>query len=455
MRWPRKSLARRVTLAFVVGNAAAMLLFLLAMYPAALDEEYEPVGPELPLLAVSKDLISQGEGRIGLRRDGLTRAFSKHHPSMWFIAKVGPNQIAYGAVPNQAPSLLARIPAGLREARFRAFGTPGPAGEAIVSEVDTAVGTAVVAAGGVVTSSLTFTDYLRYMFANEFQWVPVLAAGLALGGALLVAPILLQGIRPTVRSAADIGSGDLDKRLPEGKVVNELLPLVRAFNIALDRVAAAFEQRRRFIADVAHELRTPLAVLNMHVEELPAGGVKPHIQRTVFRLSHMVGQMLDAERLSLRGRRRETVDLVELARAATAEVAPLAVANGYEMGFSSARKKIAIDADPDAVSRALGNLLGNAVAHGGGAGTIEVKVRADGIVDVSDEGPGVAPEARERIFEPFHRECWDRDGCGLGLHLVREIMRAHGGEAMVIGSGSGARFRLDFSASLNSVVSVR
>jgi signal transduction histidine kinase len=442
-------LARRVTAAFLLGNAVAMMIFLLAMYPSARDEENEPVGPELPLLAASQDLLPGGKDGIRLRGGGLAAKFSEHHPDMWFIAKVGPNELAFGPVPKQAPSLLARIPAGLREARFRRFGMSGPAGEAIVSEVDTAAGTAVVAAGGVVTGSLTFSDYLRYMFGNEFQWVPLLAAGLALGGAILVAPILLRGIRPTVRAASVIGPGDVEKRLPEDKVVKELLPLVRAFNNALDRLASAFEQRRRFIADVAHELRTPLAVLNMHVEALPGGGVKPDIQRTVFRLSHMVGQMLDAERLSLRGRRRETVDLVELARAATAEVAPLAVANGYEMGFSSARKKITIDADPNAVSRALGNLLGNAVAHGGGAGTIEVKVSPDGKVDVSDEGPGVVPEARERIFEPFHRERWDRDGCGLGLHLVREIMRAHGGEAVVIGSRQGATFRLDFSASLN------
>ncbi|HEV2079694.1 MAG TPA: HAMP domain-containing sensor histidine kinase [Allosphingosinicella sp.] len=450
MRRPRRSLARRLTFGFILGNAAAMLLLLLAMYPAALDEDYQPVGPELPLLAVAEDVLPRDGNGIRLRPEGLAKEFSKHHPDMWFIAKVGSNQLTFGPVPQQAPSLLSRMPSGLREARFRGFGMAGPAGEAMVSEVETSAGISLVAAGGVVTSSITFSDYLRYIFGNEFQWVPLLAAALALAGAILVAPILLRGVRPTVRAAAEIGPHDVEKRLPEDRVVKELLPLVRAFNHALDRLAAAFEQRRRFIADVAHELRTPLAVLNMHVEELPSGGVKPDIQRTVFRLSHMVGQMLDAERLSLRGRRREAVDLVELARAATAEVAPLAVANGYEMGFNSARKKTVIDADPDAVSRALGNLVGNAVAHGGGAGTIEVKVSADGKVDVSDEGPGVVAEARERIFEPFHRERWDRDGCGLGLHLVREIMRAHGGEASVVGSSRGATFRLDFSASLKS-----
>jgi hypothetical protein len=210
MKWPRKSLARRVTLAFVLGNAAAMLLFLLAMYPAELDEETQPVGPELPLLAVAQDLVPlEGKG-IGLRRGGLTSEFSGRHPDMWFIARVGPNRLAFGPVPEQAPALLERLPAGLREARFRGFGRPGPTGEGIVSEVETAAGTALVAAGGVATGSLTYRDYLRYMFGNEFHWIPLLAAALALGGALLVAPILLRGIRPTVGAAADIGSGDLE-----------------------------------------------------------------------------------------------------------------------------------------------------------------------------------------------------------------------------------------------------
>jgi signal transduction histidine kinase len=71
-------------------------------------------------------------------------------------------------------------------------------------------------------------------------------------------------------------------------------------------------------------------------------------------------------------------------------------------------------------------------------------VGADASVEVSDQGPGVSEAGRERVFDPFHRERWDRDGCGLGLHLVREIMRAHGGAAEIVPSLEGARFRLSF-----------
>jgi signal transduction histidine kinase len=267
----------------------------------------------------------------------------------------------------------------------------------------------------------------------------------ATGGPLAI-PIVLRALRPTARAAAGIDPSELDRRLPEERVVKELLPIVRAFNAALDRLAAGFARRQRFIADVAHELRTPLAVLNMHIDSLPAGGGKLDLQRTVYRLGQMVGQMLDSERLALAARRREPVDLVETARSAVADVAPLAVALGYELGLTSACDRLIVQGDPFAISRALANLLGNAVAHGGGGGTIEVRVGRNGWVDVTDEGPGVPIEARERIFEPFRRERWDRDGCGLGLYLVREIMHAHGGEVRLVGSGSGALFRLEFAA---------
>jgi signal transduction histidine kinase len=431
-------------LGFFLGNAVAMLLVLLTLYPASLIEEDEPIGPDIAVLAAAQDLRRMPKGDLDVQANGMTSEVLARHPGTWFHAQVGNVELSHGSVPLGATDALARLPAGVRQARFSNFGTTGPHGEALILRVDTQAGPAVIAGGGIDSASISFADFLFYMSVNDFWWFALLTALLALAGALLVAPILLRGLRSTLSAAADIQPDDLDKRLPEGRVVKELLPLVQAFNNAFDRLASAAEQRKRFIADVAHELRTPLAVLNMHVEGMPAGGSKVDLQRTVFRLSHMVGQMLDAERLALRGRRREQVDLVLLARTATADAAPLALSHGYDMNFSSETDEVSADADPDAVSRALSNLLGNAVAHGGGSGTIEVRVTADGKLDISDEGPGVPVEARERIFEPFHRERWDRDGCGLGLHLVREIMRAHGGEASLVGSARGARFRLDF-----------
>ncbi len=154
--------------------------------------------------------------------------------------------------------------------------------------------------------------------------------------------------------------------------------------------------------------------------------------------------MLDAERLALANRQHASLDLVTLAKSAVAEVAPLAMAAGYTIAFASETDPVIVRANSHAVTRALLNLLGNAIAHGGNAGSIEVRVFEDRVVEISDEGPGVPDEARQRIFEPFRRERWDKDGCGLGLHLVREIMRAHHGDVRLVDCGRGAAFQLRF-----------
>jgi signal transduction histidine kinase len=334
--------------------------------------------------------------------------------------------------------------ATVTSADFTDLGTTGHEGVASLVQDETDAGRAVIVAGGVPSSAPTLLMWARTLIRERLFIVPLIGSLLTFLGGLFAIPIVLRSLRPTARAAAELDGSDLQRRLPEKGVVKELLPIVRSFNTALDRVSEAFERRRRFIADVAHELRTPLAVLNMHVEALPDASTKPDLQRTVFRLGQMVGQMLDAERLVLAGRKREPVDLVQIARDAIAQVAPLAISNGYTPAFASETESVIIEGDPHAIARAISNLLGNAIAHGGGSGTIDVRVKADGTVDVADEGPGVPAEARERIFEPFHRERWDRDGAGLGLHLVREIMRAHGGDARLVNGESGAVFRLEF-----------
>jgi signal transduction histidine kinase len=445
MKLPQPSLTRRVTLAFVAGSFFAMLLFMLAIYPIALSEDDEPPGPELALIVLEDDVIRNAAGALALRKDSLTSELAGRHPSLWFSARLGQRTLQFGRVPSGVPEILARLPRGVHQVRFHELGYSGARGDAMLDEIETSAGEAVIIAGGIPSNQITYRDYLIYMLSYDFFLASFITAGLTLLGTLFAIPIILRSIRPVATAAESINPSDMKRRLPERRVVKELLPLVRAFNSALDRIAEGFERRRRFIADVAHELRTPLAILSLHVDALAQAAPKADLQRTVFRLGQMVGQMLDAERLSLEGRRRELVDLVELARAATADVAPLALSQGYELSFSSGRKHVMINVDPDALARALANLLGNAVAHGGGSGVIEVNVSVEGAIDVIDQGPGVAAEARERIFEPFHRERWDRDGCGLGLHLVREIMKAHGGRAYVLPGRSGGAFRLEFA----------
>jgi signal transduction histidine kinase len=427
----------------VVSHAVAVTIFMIAMWPVARNDDEAQLGPGVAIALLRDDLINV-RGKIAVRPNADVIELARRSPSLWFMVRDGARQLDFGPVPDQARRLFGTLSGVAKSVELGNIGQSGRAGDASIAVADTGAGHVVIAAGGVRNEAITFADWLHYLSAENLLLIPLLFALFTLVGGLIAIPLVLRSLRPTAQAAAQLDGSDLQLRLPEAHVVKELLPVVRGFNAALDRLAEGFERRRRFIADVAHELRTPLAVLNMHVETLPDGPYKPELQRTVYRLGQMVGQMLDAERLALAGRKRERVDLVQLARDVVADVAPLAIANGYTIGFTSTADQVTVDGDAHAISRAIANLLGNAIAHGGGAGAIEVRIAANGAVDVADEGPGIAPEERERIFEPFHRERWDKDGCGLGLHLVREIMHAHGGNARLLSAAPGAVFRLEF-----------
>ena len=157
--------------------------------------------------------------------------------------------------------------------------------------------------------------------------------------------------------------------------------------------------------------------------------------------------MLDVERLSLSGRERSLLDLAAVARDVVADLAPTAIKSGYDLSLDAPDAPVIVDGDAHAISRAITNLLANAITHGGGAGSISVIVRADWTVDVVDDGPGVPAALEGRLFEPFSRGSQNAEGCGLGLHLTREIMRAHAGDVRLVPGQRGSTFRLSFGSS--------
>jgi signal transduction histidine kinase len=330
--------------------------------------------------------------------------------------------------------------------RFFVAGAERPLANGVVERRHMGKDAVVLAAGGVDPATLAGEDTPAVSWGGPVLLIFTLVAVVGFAAMMIALPILSRALRPLAAEATAILPQEPAGRLDERKAPRELLPLVRGFNGALDRLASELGRRKRFIADAAHELRTPLAVVALRVEALEDQRAKQELRRGLQRLTHIVTQMLDVERLSFSGRERSRLDLVAITRDVVADLAPTAIKSGYDLSLEALDGPVTVVGDAHAISRAITNLVGNAITHGGGAGSIRVIVSAGRTVDVIDEGPGVPEALKSRLFEPFARGSQNAEGCGLGLHITREIMHAHAGQVCLVPRQRGSTFRLSFES---------
>lgn len=253
----------------------------------------------------------------------------------------------------------------------------------------------------------------------------------------------LKGLIATAAHAESIDVHERTTRLPLDGVASEIRPLVNAVNRAFDRLNEGYDRQERFLADAAHELRTPIAILHTRIENLAEGAERTRLLADAARLSVLAGQLLDLQRMKAQGTGRQRIELVALARRWWPRWRRWRFAAGYEVSFEPLAARVEIEGDRDAIARALANLVRNAIEHAGGMGAVTVRVMPPGDIEVIDDGPGIPAALREQIFKPFHRGHATGPGAGLGLSLVQEIARLHGGDVTVHDApGGGALFRL-------------
>ncbi|HJS56999.1 MAG TPA: HAMP domain-containing sensor histidine kinase [Vicinamibacteria bacterium] len=264
----------------------------------------------------------------------------------------------------------------------------------------------------------------------------LLAAAVALGAWPLSRRLTgrLERLRQRVE---DLGGGKLEARAPiEGR--DEVAALARSFNSAAERIEALVMAQRRMLAFASHELRSPLARLSVALEMMAADpALKARARRDLAELDGLIGELLEASRLEAQGARAEAVDLLAL-------VAEEAARSGADVEGVP----VVLRGDARLLRRLVRNLLENARRHGAGS-AVEARVESDGPgarLSVADRGPGVPESERERIFEPFYRppgSAESGEGYGLGLALVRQIARAHGGDARCLArEGGGTMFEV-------------
>jgi signal transduction histidine kinase len=271
-------------------------------------------------------------------------------------------------------------------------------------------------------------------------WAAVVAVAIAAAVALLLAAYLNRPLRRLEAAAEGLAQGDLTQRVDaEGPL--EVASLGDAFNRMADSLESAEELRRRMVADVAHELRNPVAAARAQAEGMAEGVIAADTERLdslVEDLHHLSTLIDDLQELAVAeaGRLRYdmgTVDVVELARREADRVSA-ALAPGVALRFESANASEFVRGDARRLGQVLRNVLSNASRHtDSGTVTVEVSEAADRVVvRVIDTGEGIDPAEVSHIFERFYRADAARasytGGAGLGLAISRAIVHDHGGE---------------------------
>lgn len=249
-------------------------------------------------------------------------------------------------------------------------------------------------------------------------------------------------LRPVARAskeAARVGPQNPDLRISAGGLPREVQPLVEAVNGALDRLSRAYATERRLTTDAAHELRTPLAVLNLRLQRARLTGNTDWeaIERELAQMGRLVDQLLDLARKESLARERRAeaypvVNLSRIVREAAAVVLPLVEARGRELAVE-VPDSVQVRGNSDDLRDMVRNLLENAVLHGHGKVTARIEDpgrNSDRVtIEVVDEGAGVPPGQEEAVFQRFRRLNAETPGSGLGLAIVRHVARSHGGDA--------------------------
>ena len=334
----------------------------------------------------------------------------------------------------------------------------------------------VQAAETLTKRSRLATEIIKGVILPQFVILPVavLLVWMALVRGLAPLNALQQRIRE--RASDDLSPIDVHE-VPE-----EVSPLVQAINDLLERQQSSLATQKRFLADAAHQLKTPLAGLRMQAElaarEIDAGQGDPRLLKSSLvqmahasqRAAHMVNQLLSMARADAKAgiEARDAIDLEALATDVVRDFVPRSLDAGIDLGFEGPETQVPSTlrqpGDASVFGHALllrelvSNLVDNALHYTPRGGTVTVRVVPDPfgqvvVLQVEDSGPGIPASERELVFQPFYRALGTTvDGSGLGLAIVAEIARQHGTQVMLddarapaqvpSGEGPGARFTI-------------
>jgi two-component system, OmpR family, sensor histidine kinase TctE len=444
--WPHSlqgQLALRLAVVFVLASAAGIGLLLWQGSEAADNFGLEMLRYRAQELA--RYVVRTPDGRAAFKpSSSLARVYDSQKGENLYAIRTKSGQVLTNS--REFPDLVSQTGDGVRNFRLEEFGPRQDDYYGMVVMEQSAAGPVSVAIAHSSDADAVAVGMLKF-FARRIAWmIPLFALATLLIGAWSIR----AGLRPVAaisRRASQIDPRSADVRLPTEGLPSELVPLVHAVNSAFDRLQEGFAVQRRFTANAAHELRTPLTMLTAGLDELGGGLAVTKLKADAARMNRLVGQLLRVARLdTIPINVSAQVDLGQVAAQVVEYLAPWAIAQERVIGFDPPDRPVIVTGNADEMSDAIRNIIENAILHTPAGTEVTVGVSREGAVTVEDHGAGIPPEDRERIFSRFWRgRGAAAPGAGLGLAIVAEIVRLHGGAVEVTAApGGGASFRLKF-----------
>lgn len=278
--------------------------------------------------------------------------------------------------------------------------------------------------------------------------------------------LIWLGVRSGLRPLTDIAS-QIARRSPTDlkpiaeDAPQEVQPLVQSLNGLLRRLRTVQASQKRFVADASHQLRTPLSALQVQAalalrDDDPAvrKAALTQLNESIARLTHVAQQLLALAKADPEAEveyNMQSLDLARIAQEVTAEWVPQALSQDIDLGYEGPINGVQVMGEVQLLKEMLSNLIDNASRYTpkGGSATVGVEASTAGaVLFVEDNGPGIPPDAQEKVFERFYRlPQSEGNGCGLGLSIVKEIARLHGAEITITSGhqGKGTRVQIMFT----------
>lgn len=452
----RKTLRRQLMFWLVIPLFALWVISAKVEYAAAVNSANNAFDHALANSTIALiDNIRVNQGRVEVKlAEGVLNALALDEKDQLFYQVIGPgNELLLGNFDLPHPPVNVGIDPVYYDTNYRgekirvvAFYTPLPSklnGFAFVQVAETTI-----------KRRELVEELLLEVIVPQFLLVLIAAISVWYGIGRGLNSLLLIREEISRRSQTDLAP------LPEDQVVEEIRPLIHGFNELMQRNANLLAMQQRFIADAAHQLRTPLAGLRAQArlalqlnnpDEIRHSLHQIHIAaKQAARLAQQLLLMARAEPDAQIQERMTELDLNGLASKHTAEWVKAAKHKKIDLGFEMSCDECLIKGDGLMLGEMLNNLIDNALNYTQPSGRVTVRVVCEGgrgVLEVEDNGPGIPENERERVFERFYRVLGsNQEGCGLGLAIVREIAHRHAAEVSLLSGtgGTGTLVRVEF-----------